>query len=145
MEVSELEDNNLDETGKGICESQHLNDPPPQPPGTGSQKKFAVKALFGTIILWTLHLVFAALLYHIEEPHEQRLLNEYEKKKTDLMTLFDKCAQRNTSEEPECMLFSQIWFNMTLQLAQEDPGKMQKMQIHVLSNLFLSKVIRNGL
>ena len=128
MEVSELEDNNLDETGKGICESQHLNDPPPQPPGTGSQKKFAVKALFGTIILWTLHLVFAALLYHIEEPHEQRLLNEYEKKKTDLMTLFDKCAQRNTSEEPECMLFSQIWFNMTLQLAQEDPGKIKIMK-----------------
>ena len=123
MEVSELEDNNLDETGKrGICESQHLNDPPPQPPGTGSQKKLAVKVFFASIIPWTLHLVFAALLYYIEEPHEQNLLNEYEKKKADLMTLFDKCAQRNTSEEQECMTFRQIWFNMTLQLAQEDPG-----------------------
>ena len=122
MEVSELGDDNLDETGKGICENQHLNDPPPQPPGTGSQKKFAVKAFFASIIPWTFHLVFAALLYHIEEPHEQNLLNEYEKKKADLMTLFDKCAQRNTSEEQECMTFRQIWFNMTLQLAQEDPG-----------------------
>ena len=111
--MSELEDDNLE----GNCESQHLNDRPSQP------QKHAVKALLASIIPWALHLVFAAILYHIEEPHEQRLLNEYKKKKAHLMTLFDKCADQNTSEEAECMTFRQIWFNMTLQLAQEDPGK----------------------
>ena len=124
--MAELEDNDLEENEKVNCESQqNEQDPPSQPSATGSQtsrKKLAVKAFLASIIPWTLHLIFAAILYHIEEPHEEKLLMEYEKKKADLMTLFHKCAQRNTSEEPECMTFRQIWFNMTLQLAQEDPG-----------------------
>ena len=69
-----------------------------------------------------MHLIFAVIIYHIEEPHEQKLALEYEKKKADLMILFDKCTNKNASEESECVMFMESWFNMTLQLAQEDPG-----------------------
>ena len=122
--MAELEDNSLKENGKDHCESKQ--DPPSPPSATGSQtsrKKLAVKALLASNIPWTLHLVFAAILYHIEEPHEEKLLIEYEKKKANLMMLFDKCIDGNTSEESKCVLFKEKWFNMTLELAQQDPGK----------------------
>ena len=133
MVEAELGDDELEENGKVNCKSEECKqDPLSQPYPSGrktSKKKLALKASLASIIPWTLHLVFAAILYHIEEPHEQKLLIEYEKKKTGLMILFDKCVNKNTSEESECVMFKEKWFNMTLQLAQQDPGKNGK--IHV--------------
>ena len=126
MTVPELEDDDLEEDEKVNYESEQCKqDPASHPSAPGSQtnrKKLAVKASLASIIPWTLHLIFAAILYHIEEPHEEKLLMEYEKKKTGLMILFDRCVDGNTSEESECVMFKERWFDMTLQLAQEDPG-----------------------
>ena len=147
MVETELEDDELEENEKANCDSeQRTQGATSQPSATGSQtsrKKLAVKASLASIIPWTLHLVFAAIMYHIEEPYEQKLLIEYERKKTDLMISFEKCVDGNTSEESECVMFKEKWFNMTLQLAQEDPGKNEN--IHVQRSLFLFKVRRNGL
>ena len=118
-------------------EEEHLEDPPPASPGTGSWtsgRRFALKAFLATIIPWLLHLIFAAVMYHIEEPHEQELLMEYAKKKTDLMILFDKCTVGNTIEEEECEMFKEKWFDLTLQLAQEDPGVENRFK---LRNIFV--------
>ena len=132
MALVELD--NLEEDGNGKSQQygkdkereEHIYETPTQPsPETGSWtsgKKLAVKTLFAFVIPWALHLIFAVIIYHIEEPHEQKLASEYEKKKADLMILFDKCTNKNASEESECVMFRESWFNMTLNLAQEDPG-----------------------
>ena len=33
-----------------------------------------------------------------------------------------KCKYEKSSELPECVTFKENWFNLTFQLAQEDPG-----------------------
>ena len=115
------------ETGK-LRENGNSDDPPPplQDPArqNNNGKKLALKVSFALMIPWALHLVFAAIIYHIEEPHEQELLMKYQKKKNDLMALFEKCKDVKTSDSelPECVAFKENWFNLTLQLAQEDPG-----------------------
>ena len=134
MALVELGDDNSEEDGNGKSQQygkdeeseECIDKTPSQPsPGTGSWtsgKKLAVKTLLAFFIPWMLHLIFAVIIYHIEEPHEQKLALEYEKKKADLMILFDKCTNKNASEESECVMFRESWFNMTLNLAQEDPG-----------------------
>ena len=134
MALVELGDGNSEEDGNGKSQQngkdeereECIDKTPSQPsPGSGSWssgKKLAVKTSLGWIIPWMLHLIFAVIIYHIEEPHEQKLILEYEKKKADLMILFNKCINKNTSEESECGMFREKWFNMILNLAQEDPG-----------------------
>ena len=121
----EVNGNGVRETGKLRKNGNPDNPPPPlQYPArqNNNGKILALKVCFAWIIPWTLHLVFAAIIYHIEEPHEQELLMEYQKKKNDLMALFEKCKDEKSSELTECVTFKENWFNLTFQLAQEDPG-----------------------
>ena len=121
----------VEEIATGVRETEKLseNGNPDGPPPlqdlarrNNNGKKLAFKVSFAWIIPWTLHLVFAAIIYHIEEPHEQELLMEYQKKKNDLVDLFEKCKDEKLSEFSECVAFKENWFNLTFQLAQEDPG-----------------------
>lgn len=127
------DDDNIEVSGTGVRETEKFSEngrnpddspPPLQDPArrNNNGKKLALKVSFAWIIPWALHLVFAAIIYHIEEPHEQEILMEYQKKKNDLMTLFEKCNGAKASELSECVTFKENWFNLTFQLAQEDPG-----------------------
>ena len=127
------DDDNVEQSRTGVRETEKLSEngrnPDDHPPPlqelarrNNNGKKLALKVSFAWIIPWTLHLVFAAIIYHIEEPHEQELLMEYQKKKSDLMLLYEKCNDTKSSEFSECVTFKQNWFNLTFQLAQEYPG-----------------------
>ena len=132
------DDDNVEQSRTGVRETEKLSengnpdDPPPvQYPArqNNNGKKLALKVSFAWIIPWTLHLVFAAIMYHIEEPHEQELLMEYQKKKNDLMLLYEKCRDTKSSELSDCVAFKENWFNLTFQVAQEDPGMRVEIKI----------------
>ena len=134
------DDDNVEQSRTGVRETEKLSengrnpdDPPPPLQDLARRnnngKKLAFKVSFAWIIPWTLHLVFAAIIYHIEEPHEQELLMEYQKKKNDLMLLYEKCRDTKSSELSDCVAFKENWFNLTFQVAQEDPGMRVEIKI----------------